>query len=181
MPFSIRFSVQTLLLAACCLAGQGCFRVSSDSAALRDSLLEAVAGGDAKTTIEFGVGGLPFMALRAGLAHVEMPEEPRVLLESLRGAEAGVYQIRGTTDLAGMLEASDRSMARRGWTRMVGVLERDQLVAIYLPREASSGNSLKVTVVVVQQDQMVIAAARSNLEPLMQFAQARAFRMAAAQ
>jgi hypothetical protein len=180
MPFSIRFSVQTLLLAACCLAGQGCFRVSSDSAALRDSLLEAVAG-DAKTTIEFGVGGLPFMALRAGLAHVEMPEEPRVLLESLRGAEAGVYQIRGTTDLAGMLEASDRSMTRRGWTRMVGVLERDQLVAIYLPRDASSGNSLKVTVVVVQQDQMVIAAARSNLEPLMQFAQARAFHMAAAQ
>ena len=133
-----------VVLVTICLTG--CFKVSTDVGALRDSVMKA-AHADREERIEIGVGPLTLNLARAGLAFVDLEPEARTALHAVRSAEVGVYKLRnGRRQLnhAAMLRAADETMAGRGWDRAVAVMNRHELVAIYVPAKVRSTRNVKV-------------------------------------
>ena len=154
----------------------GCFRISSDAQALRDSVMKS-ASGEWDEEIEIGVGALTLNLARAGLAFVSLEPEARAALAAARGAEVGVYRLqkqRRRLDHATMLAKADQAMSRRGWDRVVGVMNEREFVAVYVPNHVRSTRNVKICVVVMDGQELVVASARGNLEPLMEIAFSRA-------
>jgi len=151
----------------------GFFRLSSPAAALRTSVMSAVPGPWDKT-VALRVGWCTTGLIRAGARLFEMPAEARSAMDALHGAEVGVYKLERDpvpTDFKGLFAAADRAMHRRGWDRIVGVVEEQQFVAVYFPRGKVSPRAVKCCVVVLQGRELVIASASGNLEPLIQLAE----------
>ena len=161
-------------LLATCLTG--CFKVSSDIGAMRDSVMKA-AHAEREERIEIGVGPLTLNLARAGLAFVDLEPEARTALQTMRSAEVGVYKLRHQAQQlnhAAMLSAADKTMTDRGWDRVVAVMGRRELVAIYVPGNVRSTRNMKVSLLAVHDRELIVASARSNLEPLMELAWNRA-------
>ena len=150
--------------------------MSSDVGALRDSVMKA-ARAQREERIEIGVGPLTLNLARAGLAFVDLEPEARTALHAVRSAEVGVYKLRSKREQlnhAAMLCAADETMAGRGWDRAVAVMNRHELVAIYVLAKVRSTRNVKVCLVTLNGHELIVASARSNLEPLMELAWNRA-------
>jgi len=154
----------------------GCFRVSSDLAVLRDSVIKS-APREWDEQIELGVGVMTLSLARAGLSFVALDPDARAALHAVHSAEVGVYKRHGVHSklpLARALSDADKAMARRGWDRVVAVLNPGELVAIYVSADVRSAKNVKVCLVTLSGDDLVVASTRSNLEPLMAIAFDRA-------
>ena len=100
-PIRPRFRVRTgyvvLALVLCvpllCAVGiAGYFRLSSATEALRSSVIESVPGQwDKRFAVH--VGGLTLGLVRFGSLFFNLPPEPKAALETLHGAEVGVYKL----------------------------------------------------------------------------------------
>src|SRR5205823_10414268 len=135
-----------LVLALLSVGLTGCFKVSSDAGALRDSVMKSAAAQWDKK-IEVGVGAITLNLARAGLACVDLEPEARAALQAVRGAEVGVYKLReGHKELkrAVILSAADKAMTSRGWDRIVGVVNDREFVAIYVRHDARSTRNVRV-------------------------------------
>jgi hypothetical protein len=131
------------------------------------------APAERQELIEIGVGPLTLHLARAALAFVDLDADARTALHIVRGAEVGVYRLRcehKELNYAAILSAADKTMADRGWDRVVGVMNRPSLVAVYVPAKLRSAGSVRVCVAVVNGSELVVASARSNLEPLLEMA-----------
>ena len=151
------------------------FRMGRDARALRNSFLESKAGAFQKK-IELSVGGLTCGLARAGLSFVNLKPEARSALSALRSGEVGVYQV--ARDFSGpdrmlALTSADEAMTRRGWDRLVGVMHRREMVAVYVPREGCSERDTRFCLAVLDGHQLVVVSARGNLEPLLALASSR--------
>jgi hypothetical protein len=164
-----------LLLALAVYGVTSYFRLSSEMAGLRDNL-QTASGQEWRRTIALNIGGFTFGAARAGLGLVNLQEEARVALQMVRACEVGIYRAAedAPTDRAAMLTAADEAMQRRGWERVVGVIKDDILVAVYMPAQPTAPSRMKCAVMVCEGRQMVLASARANLDPAINFALARA-------
>ena len=149
------------------LLATGCFRVSSSTQALRETALENL-DGVWEERIEISVGRLTFAAAQLGGRFVELPPEAKTILDCAKGAEVSVWEGRQGQNLQGatILKKADRRMKEEGWCRVVGVINEDELVAIYVPEDMKSTRDVQVSVLVLQDRQMVCVAARSDIEPL---------------
>ena len=159
------------------LASTGCFRVSSETRALRDAALDNGLGG-AEEKIEFALGRFTFAAANFGLSFVEtdqIPDEARILLGSVKGAEVSVYNFKKRAgDLSKVMADADRALEKRGFERLVGVIERDQLVAVYIPKKMRSARDVRFSVLVLNNRDLVCVSARGDVRTIMDFAMARA-------
>jgi len=165
-----------LLLALAVYGATGYFRLSSEMAGLRDSL-QTASGQQWHRTIALNIGGLTFGVARAGLSFVKMEDEARVALQTIQGCEVGIYQTMADTedaDRGAMLAAADAAMLRRGWERVVGVIDDGNLVAVYMPSKPEATSRMKCAVMVCEGRQMIVASTRANLDPAIQFALAKA-------
>jgi hypothetical protein len=159
---------------AALLCTTGCFRVSSETRALRDVGLEFGAEG-ADEKIELGVGFFTVGLAKLGTRFVEMPPEARSILGSVKGVECSVYEISGRTqDLAEVLTRADEAMDKQGCERVVGVVDEEQLVAVYVPRGVHSHRKMSMSVMVLTQRELICATARGDLESVVQMAFAKA-------
>ena len=164
--------VCTLVCAWLALKVVGLFYVSRDARALRDGAMQSVPGAW-NQEIEVSIGSWTVNLARAALSFVDLPPEARTALKSLRGVEAGIYRLPNggpRVNHAAMLSEADQAMGGRGWERLVGVLDRSELVAVYVPRKIRSARDVRVCVAVMDKRQLVIATARGNLEPLVELA-----------
>jgi hypothetical protein len=95
-------------------------------------------------------------------------------LDSIRGAEVGVYQLQGTAgwvDHCAILARADREMSARRWDRVVGVSREHELVAVYVPKLGLRSNRAGCCVLVLQDRDLVVVKANGNLDPLLELAQ----------
>jgi hypothetical protein len=170
-----------LLLALICLPLLGVlgvasyFRLSSDTRALRRSVMSSVAG-QWDTRIAVRIGWLTTRLVRSCSQFIQLPPEPRAAMDAIRGVEVGVYELRNqpqTSDYSAVLAAADKTMMLRGWDRVVGVLEGEQCVAVYVPRKRFSPKRATCCVVVLSERNLVLVSARGNLEPLLDLASKR--------
>lgn len=137
-----------------------------EASALRDAL-GAAGGLRGDASLQLNVGALPMVVARLGARFLPLPPEACVALRTLRGASLGIYP--GTSGVRGaaLLEAADRGLTKRGWERVVGVVDGGQVVGVYLPRDLSSHRRIRVAVFVQSREQLVVVTARANLEPLL--------------
>jgi hypothetical protein len=164
--------VGLLLFAALVYAATGYLRLSSEMSGLRDSV-QTASGQSWRRTIALNIGGFTFGAARAGLHFVEMEEEPRLAVQTLRSCEVGIYETSEDTESAdrgAMLAAADQAMQQRGWERIVGVIDDRNLAAVYVPANFHSPRDLKCCVVVFEGHKMILVSSRANLEPAIAFA-----------
>ncbi|HEX7861346.1 MAG TPA: hypothetical protein VF773_13520 [Verrucomicrobiae bacterium] len=162
----------TFFAVALLLCGTGCFRVSSDTRALRDVALEFNENAEEK--IEIGAGFFTVGLVKFGARFVELPPEAKTVLGSVHGVECSVYQLQSdSADHAKLLIEADKAMSKRGCDRIVGVIDENQLVAVYAPRDQSSHRNMAFSVMVLTGRELVCATARGDLEPVLQLAYAK--------
>ncbi|MFZ0829024.1 MAG: hypothetical protein WAO02_16540 [Verrucomicrobiia bacterium] len=149
-----------------------CFCLPREARVLRNELILS-SGVKWQQKIALNADTLTLGAVRAGLSFVRLAPEARAVVQSVRSAGVGVYQLASGTrspDRAAMLVAADSAMSARGWERAVGVMDGHDLVAVYVPKENSSARRVKCCVMVFDGKEMVLVSARGNLEPLLQYA-----------
>jgi hypothetical protein len=148
------------------------FRLSSDTKALRNGLIRS-SGVEWRQRIALNAGGLTFGAVRRGLSFFPLDTKARAALETVRCAEVGIYELASDAaapDSATMLTSADKVMNGRGWDRVVGVIDSDDLVAVYISEKTKSARRIECCVMVCDGRQMVLVSAQANLQPLLQMA-----------
>jgi hypothetical protein len=139
---------------------------------LRNSLFQSTAANWDKT-IEIRAGTLCSALAKVGLNWVDLPEEARAAIRSVRGVEVGVYTRPSASNYAErslLLTEVDASMTKQGWDRVVGVLNQDALVGIYTPKTTSSSKAVHLCLFVLDKRQLVLVSARGNPQPLVEMA-----------
>ena len=166
-------AVVLLFLTACAIGVVGIFHLSSESTVLRQSVMGSVAGTwDKKIAIH--VGSIVTALVRGGSRFFNLPPEPRAALDAVHACEVGVYNLRdepGSVERGMILTRADKAMARRGWDRAVGVIQENQLVAVYVPHKKVSLGNLRCCVLVFSGRDLVVVSARGNAEPLLALAE----------
>ena len=169
--------MKPILLAIACgslLFATGCFRISPETRDLRDAALSPKAQG-VEEIIEFGAGRFTFGLAKAASKFVDLPPEARVLFSSVKGAECSVFEFESHgKSLPAVLAKADRSMQKRGWTRVVGVVEARQLVAVYIPGKMNSSRKVRFSVLVLDDRQLVCASASGNIDDILKLGLDRA-------
>ena len=173
----LRCILAVLLLLSVVIAVEvvSCLHLSSDTRALRNSLIKS-SGVEWRQRIALHAGGLVLSTVRAGLSFVNLDAGARAALQSVRGAEVGVYQLpvgAKPPDRAVLLAAADAAMTARGWDRVVGVMDGSDLVTVFLPGEIASARRMKCCLMVFDGQEMVVVSARADLEPLFKYALAQ--------
>lgn len=145
------------------------FHLNREATALRQQVMLAT-GADWNTKVQFSAGPLLLSAVRAGVGCLhDVPPEARAALGAVRSASVGVYERRhpgAPVSRNHLLAAADQSMARRGWIRIVGVVDAGETVAIYLPAGGEDAAPSGVCLAVCSGGELVIVAARIEPEEL---------------
>lgn len=147
----------------------GFFRLSSPSAALRNSTMTS-AGGMWKTKLALSLGRGSIGLVRLVSSFVQMPPEGRAALNGLQGGEVGIYEMTGGSrpiNAGQVLAGSDKEMMARGWARVVAAVRKNDLVAIYAPKKGVSQSRVQCSVMVLHEGRMVVVGARANPSELM--------------
>lgn len=150
------------------------FHLSSDTRALRNELTRT-SGAKWRQQMALNIGSMTLGAVRGGLAFAKLDPKAQEVLRAVRGVEGvevGVYELTSESsapDRAAMLAVAENVMSARGWERAVGVLDRDQMVGVFLPAAISSMSRMKCCVVVANDRQLVVVSARADLKPLLEF------------
>lgn len=141
-----------------------------DVRVLRSHVMEAThAGWDTK--VQLSVGGITLGAIRQGLRFVEHNDidDARLVLKAVKHASVGVYE-RSAKDVAWSREElfveTDRAMAKRGWTRMVGVADKKETVLIYIPTGMKEDGPVDICLAVVSGKDLVVASTTVDPEAL---------------
>ena len=151
----------------------GYFRLSPETAALRESVETGVHGTWDKK-IALNVGFITTGLVRAGSSFFNLPAEPRAVLDAVRSGEVGIYKLQdaaGWVDHRAILARADREMSARRWDRVVGVSRENELVAVYCPRKGLSSKRLACCVLVLQGRDLILAGGSANPEPLLRLAE----------
>ena len=159
----------------CAIGVAGYFRLGSETRALRGSLM-SLTPGEWDTKFAVNVGSLTMGLVRVGSRFFRLPPEPRAALDAVHGAEVGVYRLkheRLSVGCSAILVSADKAMKARGWERVVGVAERNELVAVYIPRRGVVAAKMACCLMVLQGRELVVASTRGNVEPLLQIARKR--------
>jgi len=153
------------------LAVASVLQQSRDTRALRDCLLgkQKLAWRD---RIVVNTGPVTFGAVRLVSSFIELPQEARVGVASLRGAEVGVFRGGSVAPESrpAALAKADELMVKRGWTRVVGVQGRPETVMVYVREKGLGENNLVCCVVVWNENELVIVKVKSDPEPLLRLA-----------
>lgn len=172
---SVAWLVLPMVLLLGLIGITGYFRLGSETTALRESVMDSTSGQWHKK-IAFHLGWVTTSLVRFGAEWVKLDAEPRAALQSVRAVEVGVYRLEQSDApprLGTALARADKALARRGWLRMVGVCQDQELVAVYIPRRGLSAHSLKCCVLVFNGRDLVVASASANPKPLLALAQPR--------
>lgn len=133
-----------------------------DAAALRRNVMSATHA-DWNTKVQVSVGRATLGAVSTGLRLVDHAEiaDARLALEAVRHASVGVYEL-ASRDVEISREAlfrdTDRAMAKRGWSRLVGVADKKEAVLVYVPDDIDEGAPIEVCVAVVDGSEMVVVS-----------------------
>ncbi len=153
-------------LAFLLLAAGGAYQLltlNGGAAALRRELMQDT--GDSITRVQLSLEGPVLSLLRFGLSFASLPQDARDALKSVRRVSVGVYETEGDAPRAVLIQRTDTAMARRGYTRLVGVADGKDTVLVYAP-EDTGDDELEVCVAACERGQIVIASVRLDAEPL---------------
>ena len=144
------------------LAAISYLTLDRDVRVLRNHVMEATdTAWDTK--VQMSVGRLTLGAIGQGLRLVDHKDmdDARLALRSVKQASVGVYARRaGGNDWSReqLFAATDRAMRNRGWTRMVGVADRQETVLVYVQDDPGAEEPFDICVAVVNGKEMVVVS-----------------------
>lgn len=144
--------------------------VSSTTAALRNSVLETNPG---QKRVAVSAGPVTCAVAKYGLGFLDLPPEARLGIASARGGEACVYQLdraAGPAERGRIIRRADIVMEKRGYSRVIGVVRQADLVAVYMPANQRSKSEIRACVLVLHERDLVVAAGRAKIEPILELA-----------
>ena len=117
--------------------------------------------------MQVSAGRLVLGGVRSCLAVLDREplRDARLALAAVKSASVGVYELAqpGPADRRGeLLNRVDHLMGARGWTRLVGVVDGDDTVMIYLPRDTDEPDEICLAVVSGPKLVVVSAAIRPD-------------------
>lgn len=142
--------------------------LSSDMRALRNGLMKA-SGVEWRQNLGLNLGSMTLGVVRAGLSLAPLDAQAQAAVQTVRGVEVGIYELTPGTkppDRVALLTVADTVLKARGWERVVGVLDGEELVSVYLPDRAIAARHVKCCVLVFDGRQMVVVSARADVESL---------------
>jgi hypothetical protein len=171
LPLVLMLLIPVTLFAGLAAVVMTSFGLAGDSREVRNVVMQSSADAQWKPTFEARVGVLPVILARTIVGFLDVEPEVKLGLRAFRGADVGVYELRsGKPDAARLMETVDQRMMARDLECMVRVLDGDEAVAVYVPRDMDSARRVEGTVLVISDQQMVITTVRGNLEPLLEIA-----------
>lgn len=153
--------------------------IDRDAVFLREQIMHH-AGGKWDTKIQLNVGRFTVGAVRTGLAFVQNPNlaDAKLALRAVKSASVGVYQSKmaeNESDFrARLFTATDQGMRKRGWARIVGVADGDDVVLVYAPAADAAGDSMEVCVSVLNRRELVVVSATVDSAGLAELVQKHA-------
>ena len=144
--------------------------LDSDSATLRRQIMSATGPGWA-TKVQLNVGPATIGAANLGLRFVKDRniDDARLALSAVSHASVGVYERSSASESWSrikLLATTDQAMGKRGWTRLVGVVDEKETVIVYAPQDMPTGKSLEVCLAVINDKQLVVVATKVNTSAL---------------
>jgi hypothetical protein len=144
------------------LAVASYINLDSDARALRRTVMSATHA-DWNTKVQFSVGRTTLGAVGTGLWFVnhEHMADARLALRAVKHASVGVYELASQKiDLSReqLFHDTDRAMTKRGWTRLVGVSQKNEAVMVYVADDADEDDPLEICVAVVNGREMVVVS-----------------------
>ena len=165
-----------VLLAA---VGLSYVTLDRDAAALRGQVMRA-SGARWHTKVQLSVGSLTLGAVRTLLyfIHENGVAEARAALSAVRGTSVGVYELpagapRPDVARAELFAQADRTMQRRGWTRLVGVTDQTDTVLIYVPTVFTESEEMEICLAVLSGRELVVNTTRLVPAELLKFVERR--------
>ena len=137
-------------------------RLDADAVALRQQIMTAT-GADWHAQVQFSVPPAVVSLGRtvAWFVH-DVPPEAHEALRAVRSASVGVYERNATGGARrddDLIAQTDQAMARRGWRRLVGVVDGRDTVLIYLPEGGASAEPSRICLAVCRGRELVVVAA----------------------
>ena len=136
-----------------------------DADVLRKQVMAGVHG-DWQTRIQLSLGRVSIGAVRTGLAfvHNEKIADAKLALHALKTANVGVYQRNNTSkgetwSREQFFPSTDKAMGRRGWVRLVGVMDKKDTVLVYVPADFDAAGPIDVCVSVLNCRELVVVSA----------------------
>ena len=137
------------------------FHLNSEARLLRDELAAATGGGW-HARVQLHASPVLLLAVRAVVSHVDdVPADARQALAAVRSVCVGVYE---RTEDPGLRNGPapwadiDAKMARRGWTRVVEVIDDREQVLIYLPADRTQAHPSRICLAVHDGRELVVVA-----------------------
>jgi hypothetical protein len=148
---------------------------SPDMRDVRNELL-ACLGQSPVASIEVAIPAWAATLGRVGASLTDLDPHLEAALQTAGGGQLGVYELSEQPPretVRAMLQATDRSLGSKGWTRMVTVLDGGESVAVYgLDSSMRKGEALEIFLLVLSQQELVMLSARGYPEPMLELASA---------
>ena len=135
-----------------------------DAAVLRQHIM-AGNKADWQTKIQLSVGRFSLGLVRTGLTFVHRKEvvEAQMALRAVKAASVGVYERKPLSMEAGATDqfilSTDRAMVSRGWNRLVGVVDKEDRVLVYVPSHYDADGPIDICLAVINRKEMVVVSA----------------------
>lgn len=137
-----------------------------DAAVLRNHVM-AGTHANWQTRIQLSVGGITFGLVRAGLSFAKDNdpdiEDALLALKAVNGASVGIYERGSSKDGLGstaqLLTDTDKAMTRRGWSRLVGVVDKKEAVIVYVPVRCDTDGPIDICLAVINGRELVVVSA----------------------
>lgn len=144
------------------LAAVSYLTLDRDVRVLRQHVM-AATDANWSTKVQMSVGRLTLGVIGQGLRFVHQPniDDARLALRAVKHASVGVYgRVSGGTDWSReqLFVETDRAMQKRGWTRLVGVADKQESVLVYVQDDLDESEPVEICVAVVNGKEMVVAS-----------------------
>lgn len=150
-----------------------CFGLDRDADALHEQVV-TIFGDSPHRKVQVSVGLSGVTAARMIVHYIDnVPPVARQALAAVKSASVGVYELDDapdSADRARLLREADEAMSRRGRSRVVGVADGDDTVAVYADPDAAADDPQRVCVLVCDHRDVVIVAATADPAPLVALA-----------
>ena len=129
---------------------------------LREQVM-AATDANWSTRVQMSVGRVTLGAIGQGLRFVQHKDvaDARLALRAVKQVSVGVYE-RTSGAATGSRERlfieTDRAMQKHGWTRLVGVADRNECVLVYVQDDLDEDEPIEICVAVVNGKEMVVAS-----------------------
>ncbi len=144
-----------------------------DAAILRRHVMTAT-NADWHTNVQMTLGRATINAVNFGLGFVDKKDvaDARGALAAVGRASVGVY--RRTSALSNwsrteLFVQTDQAMLKRGWVRLVGVVDGKDTVLIYVSQDMQADKMMEVCLAVVSGDELVVASTKVDAMALAEF------------